>query len=276
MGSACLAFCCRFFHCNAAAGQAEMRRVRFIPTSFLPISVIFSKDEISADHCEAFLKALAGRCTYISSYSFNQQNHSILQSARRFLNGFQWEANQTHCLDLQQSYQGLHRRYSKDRKLNLKAGLKMRWEIVRSDDLGPLRALFAEKHAPQIGRISAGAYQTLEKLCRKCIQTGCGSLTYARSASHVRAGMMLTRYGGRTIYLFNAADQIGRKGDARVVMLDAYFRENAGLPSVFDFESPSKASISGYYAGFGAVAVPFYCIKRNAFAVSVSVNPISA
>jgi hypothetical protein len=131
-------------------------------------------------------------------------------------------------LDLQQSYQGLHRRYSKDRKLNLKAGLKMRWEIAGSDDLGPLIALFAENHAPQIGRIGAGAYQTLEKLCRKCIQTGCGSLTYARSASHVRAGMMLTCYGGQTIYLFNAAEQVGRKGNARVVMLDAYFRENVG------------------------------------------------
>jgi len=222
---------------------------------------IFSKDDISADHCEAFLKALAGRCTYISSYSFNPQNHSILQSARHHLNGFKWEENQTHWLDLQQPYQGLRRRYSKDRKLNLKAGLKMRWEIVRSDDLGPLIALFAENHAPQIGRISAGAYQALEKLCRKCIQTGCGSLTYARLDSHVRAGMMLTRYGGRTIYLFNAVDQVGRKGNARVVMLDAYFRENAGLPSVFDFESPSKASIAGYYAGFGAVAVPFIVSK---------------
>ncbi|WP_342084196.1 hypothetical protein [Dyadobacter sp. OTU695] len=225
---------------------------------------IFSRHGISTEQCEAFLKALSGRYTYISSYSFNPQNHSILQSVRRLLNGFQWETNQLHWLDLQQPYQELYRRYSKDRKLNLKAGLIMRWEIIGSDDLGPLITLFAENHAPQIGRIKTGAYQTLGRLGRKCIETGRGSLTYARSGSHVRAGMMLARYGGRTIYLFNAADHVGRKGNARAVMLDAYFRENAGLLSVFDFESPSKASIARYYAGFGAVAVLFYCIRRNA------------
>ena len=80
----------------------------------------------------------------------------------------------------------------------------------------------------------------------------------------IHAGILLTHYRGRTIYLFNAADKEGRNGNARAVMLDDYFRENAATMSVFDFESPQKTSIVDYYAGFGAVAMPFYSMKRNA------------
>ncbi|SDE54727.1 Acetyltransferase (GNAT) domain-containing protein [Dyadobacter soli] len=225
---------------------------------------IFSKNNISTEQCGAFMEALAGRFAYVSCYSLNPENFTAIHSIGHRLSGFKWEVFQTHWLDLQRPYRALLAGYSKDRKLNLKRGARMHWKITRSEDLEPLIALFEENHARCIGRIKANAYPTLRRLGEKCIQNGNGRLMYARTGAYVHAGIMLVHYRGRTIYLFNAADDAGRKGNARAVMLDRYFQANAGSESVFDFESPSKQSIAGYYSVFGAVAMPVYSIRRNA------------
>lgn len=236
------------------------RRILYQPL-FCQYLGIFSKHDLTAAQCEAFLEALKVHFPYISSYAFNPENFSIISKLR--LKGFEIEVFQTHWLHLDRSYTELYSGYSKDRSANVKRGRRANWEIVESGDFEPLIALFAENHAPGIGKIKADAYQTLKKLGAELIKNAGGHLTYARSGTRVRAGIMLARNHGRTIYLFNAADNAGRKGNARAVLLDAYFRDNAGTEQIFDFESPTKESIAGYYAGFGAIETPFYCIKRN-------------
>ncbi|MGG7663438.1 GNAT family N-acetyltransferase [Dyadobacter sp. BHUBP1] len=238
------------------------RRILYQPL-FCQYLGIFSKHDLTTALCEAFLEALEGRFPYISSYAFNPENFAVIESLL-WLNGFEMEVLQTHWLQLDQSYAELYTGYSKDRRANVKRGRRMEWETVESDDFEPLFALFAANHAPGIGKIKADAYQTLKKVGVELIKNASGRLTYARSGTRVHAGVVLAHYRGRTVYLFNAADHAGRKGNARALMLDAYFRDNAGTELVFDFESPAKESIAGYYAGFGAIEMPFYCIKRNA------------
>lgn len=237
------------------------KRVLYQPL-FCQYLGMFSKQELSAAHCDAFLEALRARFPYISHYAFNPGNFSVIDRLRP--NGFEMEVFQTHWLHLNQSYAELYAGYAKDRKANLKRGSKTSWEIVESENFVPLLALFAENHARGIGRIKADAYAMLTRLGMQCIEKAHGRLMYAQAGEHMQAGVFLARYREQTIYLFNAADRAGRRGNARALMLDAYFRENAGTEMIFDFESPPKASIADYYAGFGAVATPFYGVKRNA------------
>ena len=223
---------------------------------------IFSKQELHAGQCDAFLEALRVHFSFISHYAFNPENFSVIDKLRP--KGFEMEIFQTHWLHLGKSYDELYVGYSKDRKANLKRGSKISWETIESVDFEPLIALFAENHAPGIGKIKADAYVMLRRLGMRCISKAQGRLMYTQAGAQVRAGVFLAHYRGRTIYLFNAADRAGRRGNARALMLDAYFRESAGTEMIFDFESPPKASIWKYYAGFGAVATHFYGIKRNA------------
>jgi hypothetical protein len=223
---------------------------------------IFSKDNATAAQCGLFLQAVASRFSYISSYAFNPENFSVIGVDS--LKFFDYQVFQTHWLDLERPYSGLYAGYSADRRVNLKRGSNAAWEVIESADLGPLITLFEKNHAPAIGKIKPEAYPILRKLGERCIQKGDGRLLYACMSSRACAGILLLCYRGRTIYLFNAADNAGRRGNARALMLDAYFRENAATKSVFDFESPPKESIADYYGGFGAVAMPFYGIKRNA------------
>ncbi|MDR6809161.1 hypothetical protein J2Y45_006375 [Dyadobacter sp. BE34] len=237
------------------------KRVLYQPL-FCQYLGMFSAQELNAGQLDAFLEALKARFSYISHYAFNPENFSVI--GRPGPNGFKMEVFQTHWLHLNQSYTELYARYTKDRKVNLKRGSQISWEIVESEDFEPLMALFEKNHARGIGKIKADAYGMLTRLGTECIGRAYGRLMYAQEGAQMRAGVLLTRYRGRTIYLFNAADRAGRRGNARALMLDAYFRENAGTAMIFDFESPPKAPVADYYAGFGAVATPFYVIKRNA------------
>lgn len=237
------------------------KRVLYQPL-FCQYLGIFSKQALNAAQCNAFLEALKAHFPYISIYSFNPENFALIDKLRP--KGFEMEVFQTHWLHLDQSYAELYASYSRDRKINLKRGSQTSWEIVESEDFEPLIALFEKNHAPGIGKIKANAYKTLRRLGMECIRNVNGRLMYARAGVHVHAGIFLMHYLGRAIYIFNAADRVGRRGNARALMLDAYFRANAGTDLIFDFESPTKASVAHYYAGFGAVAMPFYSIQRNA------------
>ncbi|WP_041734575.1 GNAT family N-acetyltransferase [Dyadobacter fermentans] len=237
------------------------RRVLYQPL-FCQYLGLFSKDELSTRQCSAFLEALKTHFSYISSYAFSPEDYALYDKIRD--KDVDWEVFQTHWLRLDHSYDLLFSGYSKDRRTNVKRGRKAIWEIIESDDFGPLIDLFNKNHAQRIGKIEPGAYQTLRLLGTKCIQNGNGRLMYALAGRRVHAGILLVHFRGRTIYIFNAADENGRRGNARAVMLDNYIRENAGKEQVFDFESPPNQSIAGYYAGFGAEEIPFFSIRRNA------------
>jgi hypothetical protein len=225
---------------------------------------IFSKHTLTAEQCGQFLQTLAGHFPCISCYAFNPCNYPVMRNLAMPVKGLDFEVFQTHWLNLEQPYSNIYASYTKDRKKSLKRATKTAWQFVKSNDLDPLINLFAHHHAKRIGKINASAYSILRKLGKYCLENGTGTLTYAHVGAQIHAGILLVRIGRRAIYLFNAADGIGRKGNARAAMLDAFFRDNAGTTSVFDFESPQNHSVAHYYAGFGAVAVPYYSIRRNA------------
>lgn len=224
---------------------------------------IFSRDEPATSEYEPFLRAVAQYFPYISNYAFNPDNLPAIHDAD-LSEYFGYEVFQTHWLDLRQPYAELYAGYSADRKLNLKRGLNANWEIIESDDFETLIKLFNENHAGRIGKIKSDAYRILEKLGKCCVSRGFGKIFYAREGLDTHAGVLLVHCHGRTIYLFNAANHAGRKGNARLAILDAWFRSFAGIGTVFDFESPQNEAVARYYGGFGTVAMPFCCIKRNA------------
>jgi len=80
--------------------------------------------------------------------------------------------------------------------------------------------------------------------------------------------MLLATSNGRAIYLFNAASETGRRGNARTVLLDQYIQAHAGQPIVFDFESPEKPSIAAFYRSFGAREESYFSLRWNRLTVA--------
>ncbi|GAB3490824.1 hypothetical protein GCM10027341_03040 [Spirosoma knui] len=195
----------------------------------------------------------------------------------RYASSFHWQSasitfpgsltNQvlsTHLLDLSVGYTSIYEHYTSDRRRNLRIAQALDWTIVDSTDLLPLLSLFRDNHAAGIsGGVNRQAYTILEKLIAELTKRGLASIQYTVSNGQIEAGAMFVREGNRLIYLFNAASEIGRRGNARTLLIDQQILQHAGQPLIFDFESPQKPSIRAFYKSFGAVEAPFWALRWN-------------
>lgn len=207
-----------------------------------------------------FLKAVQQQYRYGSVF--------CLHRLPDVLTGFDTVLPQTtHILDLSLGYEAIQRGYNADRKLNLRRALQHGWTVVESTDPEPLIALFRDNHADGIeGGVGVWAYEILRRLFRVLQERGLVTIRYALDKDRIEAGALFVREGNRIIYLFNAASETGRRGNARTLLLDQVIRENAGRehegkPVLFDFESPLKKTVVDSYRSFGAAEDVFTTVR---------------
>ena len=168
----------------------------------------------------------------------------------------------THVLDLSVGYKTIYQHYTPDRKANLRRVERARWSVDDSIDLEPLLRLFQENHAASIG-VADWAYDIIRNLFYELSKRKLVILRYASRGNRIEAGALFVREGNRIIYLFNAASESGRRGNARTLLIDQIIQEYASKPLIFDFESPEKPSIRDFYRSFGSVEEPFWCMRWN-------------
>lgn len=224
---------------------------------------LFSKDVINSGLVTSFLKALSRRFSYVSSYAFNPENTSQLQCCQKAFSEFDFKRPHTHQLSLLPLYKNIFKAYSSDRKRNLRKGHSEKWNIISCTDINPLIHLFKQNHEPAMGPVNPLAYQRLSSIFNALSAKGNAQIHYALKNGQVCAGVMLISCERKVIYIFNAANDAGRKGNARTVLLDAFFQEQAQSQQLFDFESPEIASISDFYQSFGSSKTPYYQITKN-------------
>ncbi len=173
-------------------------------------------------------------------------------------------SDSTHVLDLSVGYPALYHHYTKDRKINLRRAIGANWIIVESTDLEPLLALFRNNHAHTIdGGVPNWAYSILINLMEELGKRNLVTLRYALHNGHIEAGALFVQEENRLTYLFNAASERGRRGNARTLLIDRLIQEKSGQPLMLDFESPAKQSIRAFYQSFGAVEIPFWTMRWN-------------
>jgi hypothetical protein len=225
----------------------------------------FATQEVPPELALLFLRALDRHFRYISTYSFHPLNTPLLRALWPAVPALLSSTLHTHWLPLHQSFTDLQRTYHPDRRLNLRRAEKAGWTVQTSDDPEPLIGLFRHHHAHRIGGgVSENAYQLLREVRQTLSTTGTLLLRYALLNGEIHAGVLLAEQGNRVLYLFNAADPIGRRLNARTYLLNQYFEEKAGTADlVFDFESPEVPSVASYYRSFGAQEKEFFQIRKN-------------
>ncbi|MCE7041569.1 GNAT family N-acetyltransferase [Dyadobacter sp. CY312] len=225
---------------------------------------IFSIDKLSEKETSAFLLACYSSYQYISSYSFHPDNYTTLQPALNALTNLKYVVNTTFWLKLNRSEGDVQAGYSKDRMSNLNASRNWKWTICKADRPEQLIQLFAENHARRIdGGVSRKSYEILQALIRKSQACSCAELLHAQREDDVHAGIVILRKGNYAVYIFNAADSQGRRGNARTFLLDHYFCQNSECDLIFDFESPQMESIQSFYKSFGGREIPFITITKT-------------
>ena len=208
-----------------------------------------------------FLQAVQQRYRYGSMLCVRRYPHSSLD-----FNIVRQRA--THVLDLSVSYETIAHTYTHDRKQNLRRAVNYGWTLVDSTDPEPLLRLFRHHHANSIdGGVGEWAYASLNRLIQALQQRGLATLQYALRNGQIEAGALFVQEGNRIIYLFNAASETGRRGNARTLLIDQIIRANAGKSVLLDFESPQKESIVNFYRSFGATEAVFCEVRWSRLTV---------
>jgi hypothetical protein len=225
---------------------------------------IYSHSEVSQAAAETFLNHLNRHFRYISTYAFHPQNTAALADVLARQPDIRSQKLFTHWLELEKMNGEPETIYNHDRKTNLRKANNHPWKMISSENTELLVQLFRHNHQQQIqGGVSDSAYKLLGRLahesaCRKALR-----IYYAELEEEIHAGIMVLQWKGTGIYIFNAADAVGRKGNARTWLLNRYFTEKKGSIRYFDFETPPLPSIAQFYASFGAEERVFYAIQKN-------------
>lgn len=226
---------------------------------------VFSRDETF--DATPFFRAMQQEFRYGSSVRVRQEPNEL-----RSLGTIRPIA--THILDLSAGYETISQNYTQDRKENLRRARRRfdiadKWTVEESTEIETLLTLFRENHADTIdGGVADWAYLIFRNLVEELSRRGLATLRYAIRDRQVEAGALFVREGNRVIYLFNAASEVGRQGNARTLLIDQMIQECAGCcyegkPLLFDFESPEKSAIRHFYQSFGATEEPFWEMRWN-------------
>jgi hypothetical protein len=205
----------------------------------------------------AFFNEVSTHFCYMSSY------------AGRFLSdnfppNFDVKYATTHTIRLDTSYDTVRQCFSADRRLNLRRAVRFGWETLENEDINPMIDLFRENHASAIqGGVSEHAYELLRKVVETLQIHKAARIMYALKDGKIEAGALFALHDQRIIYLFNSASSLGRKGNARTLLINQILNEYASSNSIFDFESPEKESIAAFYHSFGATTEPYVMLHFN-------------
>ncbi len=227
---------------------------------FCQFLAIYARETLSPARQQQFLDALFKNYRFVASLCLAFPGRELLQTyAFARLTPFH-----THLISLENDYEYLRNHYNRDRKMNVKRAEKLGWEKAEGNEVQTLAALFKDFHEHQIeGGAHPDTYLLLEKLFQQTQERGFSELWYAQKEGRIHAGAWLVRFRERTLYLFNAADETGRRGNARSFLLDEYLKEKAGSSGLFDFESAQKKEIADFYASFGSYVQEFYELRVN-------------
>jgi hypothetical protein len=225
---------------------------------------LFSVLDISEFHLILFLEKVSSFYPYITSYHFHPDLTAILNRVLPQFPIFEIKQNHTYWLSLENSLSTIRSNYSSDRIINLKRSEREKWVVGQSNNIIPLITLFQKYHASKIpGGVADVSYSLLTALFESLDRHKAAELFYIVKEGEIHAGALFVQAAGKVLYLFNAADETGRLGNARTFLLDHYFQLNVEKPLIFDFESPEKASVASFYKSFGARKMPYYSIRKN-------------
>lgn len=205
---------------------------------------------------------------FITRYSFNTDNTGLLADMPALV-GFEATTGHTYYIDLRPGYPQLAAGYHASRRRQLRQAQPHSLRVEPAAGPAALETmirLFAENTAANIAGMSGEAYEypLLRALYGAAHLRGMAELWQARTpAGEVVAAVLLWKFNGQLIYLFNSSSRLGKQQRAISVIIDELLQHYAGQPLRFDFESPQVPSLDRFYASFGSVKTPFLSIALN-------------
>ncbi len=217
---------------------------------------LFSKNLLTPEKSLEFINQAVKKVKW-----FHMNLNSLQKLPKQY--GIQVTENMNYVLELMSDYETIIKGYAENHRRNLKKEIE-ELSITTSVDHEEVIRLFRANKGTTVHVLNDEAYRKLNQL-----------IYYARSihvaemygvydkTNTLLAGAVFFKVSNRSIMLFSAISEEGRKNSAMHHLMNEYIRENAGTNIILDFEGSNDANLGRFYKGFGAVNSPYLSVFQN-------------
>jgi len=167
-------------------------------------------------------------------------------------------------LDLDKEYDKIADGYQNNLHRNIKKATQNKLTISKSILPEELIALFRANKGQELKHLNENEYILIQRIATESIQKGIGEIWGALDEfNQMVAGILWVTSHQKSIFLFSALSENGRKLNAMPWLIDAFIRQNAGKPLILDFEGSNDEGLARFYSSFGAKKVFYKRYVRN-------------
>jgi hypothetical protein len=218
---------------------------------------VFSADPIEESHMLDFLRAIPDKFRFID-LMLNASNPLPVSKA------FKTTYLRTHLLDLNRSHAELYKHYAENTRRNIKKAVKNHLTVHTSTAVDQLLSIFRQSVGKNIHNLKDTHYERLYDLIHLCLRQEKGRIMGVSSPDgQLLAGAVFIYSHGKFIYLFSAADEMGKQTGAMHYLVDTFIKEHAGHSFLLDFEGGNASNLARFYKSFGAAEQHYPHLIQN-------------
>jgi hypothetical protein len=167
-------------------------------------------------------------------------------------------------LDLNTEYDHIASGYQNNLQRNIKKANQNKLTISKTVRPHELIELFRANKGQQLKHLSDKQYILIQRIANGSIQKGIGEIWGAIDEfNQLAAGILWVTSHQKSIFLFSALSENGKKVNAMPWLIDNFIRQNAGKPLTLDFEGSNDEGLARFYSSFGAKKVTYQRYVRN-------------
>ena len=216
---------------------------------------LFSSSPASSELLDACIAAIPEKIR-LMDLPLNESNMALREQSR-----YRFSERDTYLLPLDRNYDELYNNYSTNARRNLDKALRLGLQpqrLFRPESLLGLKWENSLNPLPQEYKVMlTGIWDKLSASGEAEIHAIHGN------DGRLEAGALFIHSEKRWVYLLSASSPAGKSHRAMFLLIDHFIRGHAGEPVTLDFEGSILPDLARFFAGFGAVRVPYLCLHIN-------------
>ena len=216
---------------------------------------LFYRSESSEKVLNDFLESIPKEFSYID-INLNKSNRILSAGHATEMTNLE--------LDLIGNYDEIASGYQSNLKRNLKKAVNNKLSIKKNVNPEDIITLFRTNKGQDLKHLSDNEYNLIKRIANEGIRRGIAEIWGAYNEfNQLVAGILWVTSHRKSIFLFSAVSDEGKKLNAMPWLIDSFIRENAGKPLTLDFEGSNDAGLARFYSSFGAKSIIYQRYKRN-------------
>ncbi|MFA5045982.1 MAG: hypothetical protein WC542_08640 [Paludibacter sp.] len=206
---------------------------------------IFSKLPIDENIVQQFIKELP---SFSYELNLNEDNfHPLAIALPNFI------------LNLNQPYNLISSKYSKNTKRNIEKAIKLKLRVKFDISYVDFFSFYFSVHKNSDTPLQSVLLNLVERGLNEKAMKLYGVFT---AENVMVAALCLMHSEKRLTYLMPISNQLGKESSAMFYLIDHIIRHEAEKNKIFDFEGSRIEGVARFYQGFGAINQPYYILKH--------------